>query len=45
VVFLAACRGDVLVRPPNSDPAALAYFEHRLARMLQQAIRNSRALD
>lgn len=34
-----------LKRPPNNDPAALATFEHNLARILDRAIRGSRILD
>src|SRR5262245_54964957 len=34
-----------LKRPPNNDPAALATFEHNLARILDRAIRGSRIMD
>lgn len=34
-----------LKRPSNNDPAALATFEHNLARVLDRSIRGSRILD
>ena len=34
-----------LKRPPNNDPAALAVFEHNLARIVDRAIRGSRIMD
>lgn len=34
-----------LKRPPNNDSAALAVFEHNLARIVDRAIRGSRIMD
>jgi hypothetical protein len=32
-------------RPPNNDPAALATFEHNLARLIDRAIRGTRVFE
>ena len=32
-------------RPPNNDPAALATFEHNLARLIDRAIRGTRVYE
>lgn len=38
-------QASALVRPANKDQAALAYFEHRLAKLLLQSLKNSRMLE
>lgn len=34
-----------LARPPNSDPAALAVFEHRLAKLVETGLRETQPLE